>query len=88
MTRPGEAAEIEPRLLPRRQAAAYCSLTESGFSEWVREKRLPGPLPGTKRWDRRALDACLDKLSGIKHAPDDSAEGERALDEWLGRRKQ
>ena len=45
-----------PRVLDRQIATAYCSLTPSGLSAWVR---------GTKRWDRRAPDAALDRISGL-----------------------
>jgi predicted DNA-binding transcriptional regulator AlpA len=68
---------IAPRLLTREQAAAYCGLSVYGFSEWVKTTRLPGPIPGTIRWDRKAIDAALDVLSRI----DANSEGE-ALDQW------
>lgn len=47
------------------QAAEYCELAPATFSNWVAAGRLPPPLPGTRRWDRRALDAAIDKLSGL-----------------------
>ncbi len=72
-----------PRVLDRTIAAAYCSLTPAGFSAWVRSGRLPGPIPGTRRWDRRALDAALDRLSGLDHSDD----GGSALDAWKAKRK-
>lgn len=56
---------IEPRLLTRQQAAERCGLTESGFSSWVIRKLVPGSLPGTRRWDAKALDQALDRLSGL-----------------------
>src|ERR1700730_11140938 len=56
---------IGPRLLTREQAAAYCGLSASGFSEWVRSGKLPGPIRGSTRWDLKAIDAALDSLSGI-----------------------
>lgn len=72
---------IEPRCLTKDEAAAYCGLTASGFAAWCRQGIVPGPIPGTKRWDRKALDAALDKASGLRHAeaePDDPwAEWER-----------
>ncbi|MCS3476272.1 hypothetical protein M2212_003118 [Bradyrhizobium elkanii] len=27
---------------------------------------IPGPLPGTNRFDRRALDAALDRASALR----------------------
>lgn len=56
---------LEPRLITRQQAADRCGLTESGFSAWVIRKLVPGPLPGTRRWDAKALDQALDRLSGL-----------------------
>lgn len=63
----------DPRLLKRPEAAAYCSLCESTFDDWVRRGLLPGPIPGTHRWDKKAIDLALDKLSGIttQSTPDD-----------------
>lgn len=61
----------QQRCLTRGQAAAYCGLTSAGFTAWCRQGIVPGPIPGTKRWDRKALDAALDKASGMKHADAD-----------------
>ena len=58
-------ASIEQRLLTRTEAARRCGLTESGFSTWVVRKIVPGPIPGTRRWDVKALDQALDRLSGL-----------------------
>lgn len=46
-------------------AAAYLGLTSTAFHKWVAEGRIPKPLPGTRRWDRKAIDLALDKVSGI-----------------------
>lgn len=60
---------IEPRLLSREGAATYAGCESlSTFSDWVRRGILPGPVPGTHRWDRRAIDAALDRLSGLADA--------------------
>lgn len=57
---------IEPRCLSREDAAAYAGCESlSTFSDWVRRGILPGPIPGTHRWDRKAIDAALDRLSGL-----------------------
>lgn len=69
------------RLLTREQAAAYCGLSPVAFGDWIRKERLPPALDGTHRWDRRAIDAALDRLSGLTEA---SARSE--VDEWLERR--
>lgn len=60
-----EAAPLAPRVLTKAQAAAYCSLTESGFEHWVATGKLPGAMKGTRRWDRTAIDLALDRLSGF-----------------------
>ncbi len=54
-----------PRLMSGAEAAAYLGLQPPTFSQWVAAGRVPKPLPGTRRWDRVALDQALDKLSGI-----------------------
>lgn len=59
-------APIQPRGMSRETAAAYCELSVEAFSDWVALGRLPGPFPGTHRWDRKAIDIALDKLSGLE----------------------
>jgi hypothetical protein len=55
-----------PRCLTVREAAAYAGCnTVSAFRDWVRKRIMPGPLPGTHRYDRKAIDAALDRLSGL-----------------------
>lgn len=69
MTRPARAKQAEsrePRLMTAGEAAAYLALTQSGFADWRSRGLIPGPLPGTSRYDRRAIDAALDKHSGLK----------------------
>lgn len=56
---------IPPRLLTLDQAATYCALTPEAFRAWVKQRIVPGPLPGTRRYDRHALDRALDKRSGL-----------------------
>jgi hypothetical protein len=55
-----------PRLLTRQQAARYCGLSPSGFGKWVTAGRLPRALPGTRRWDRQAVDAALDRIMALQ----------------------
>jgi hypothetical protein len=75
-----------PRCLNRRQAAEYCGCCSlRAFDEWVRQGIVPGPIPGTRRWDRKAIDAALDKRSNL--APelasvDRRGLADRAFDEW------
>ncbi|MGN6487253.1 MAG: helix-turn-helix transcriptional regulator [Devosia sp.] len=54
-------------VLTRAEAAALCGLSVSGFDSWVRRGIVPGPIPGTKRWSRAALDRAL---SGAEAQPE------------------
>jgi hypothetical protein len=71
-----DSAVRAPRLLTRAQAAIYCNISVSTFSNWVKIGRLPLPISGTNRWDLRAIDQALDALSGITNEP------ASALDLW------
>ncbi len=66
---------LAPRLLTRDQAAAYCGLTSESFAAWVKQKIVPGPLAGTRRYDRHAIDRALDRRSGLAQENPDSAFG-------------
>lgn len=54
-----------PRLLGRKEAAAYCGIAESTFSLWVSTHKMPTAIHGTRKWDKRAIDAKLDEISGL-----------------------
>lgn len=59
---------LQPRGLSREVAAAYCGLTPEGFDQWVKRGLVPGPIPGTQRWDCKAIDLALDRASGLESA--------------------
>jgi hypothetical protein len=73
---------IAPRLLTREQTAAYCGVGLTTFTAWIRRGIVPGPVHRTHRWDRKAIDAALDVLSGI----DAKLEG-IALDQWKAKHR-
>jgi hypothetical protein len=73
---------IAPRLLTREQAAAYCGVSLTTFTAWVGRGLVPGPVHGTHRWDRKAIDADLDALSCI-----DAKLGGKELDQWKAKRQ-
>lgn len=75
------SATPEPRLMTGRQAAVYCGITPVTWSKWVVDGTMPKPLPGTRRWDRKAIDAALDKASGIQ-PPASPAEQEDPYIAW------
>lgn len=77
-----------PRGLTREEAAAYCGCgSVSTFDGWMRKGIVPGPIPGTKRWDRKAIDLALDRASSLPSAPlapaNNEAEAAEAFDQWL-----
>ncbi len=54
---------IDPRVLSRDEAAMYCGCESvSTFDSWVRKGIIPRPIPGTTKWDRRAIDDALDRF--------------------------
>lgn len=70
--------EVEPRLMTRTDAAAYCAVTPSRFYQLVKAGTLPAAVKGTTRYDRKAIDAALDKLGGLAESSELSA-----FDKWL-----
>lgn len=68
---------MEPRLLTKKEAAEYCRVSISTFENWVREGLLPPSIPGTHRWDIKAIDLSLDRQSGIEPKSKPSA-----IEEW------
>lgn len=54
-------SDIQPRCLSFSEAARYLGVTTVGFSYQVHRGVYPGPIPGTRTWDRRALDAVIDR---------------------------
>lgn len=58
---------IVPRGMSKEDAAAYAGCKSlSTFNDWICRGILPGPIPGTHKWDRKAIDAALDRLSGLE----------------------
>lgn len=56
----------QPRGLSAAAAAEYVGCeTVAAFRSWVRRGIMPGPIPGTHRYDKRAIDLALDRLSQI-----------------------
>lgn len=70
-------ASVTPRLVSRAEAAMYCGLKPSRFSDLVRSGKMPSAVPGTTKWDMKAIDLHLDKIAGIK-----SEEPKTALELW------
>lgn len=65
------ANDNKARLLTREQAAAYCGYGRSNFSRLVSLGALPAAIPGLARWDKKAIDDRLDKISGLERKSDE-----------------
>jgi len=71
---------LPPRGLTKEQAAAYCGCESvEAFNDWVRRGLVPKSMNGTHRWDRKALDRALDRLSGLGN------DLELSFEEWAAR---
>lgn len=58
---------MDARGLTKDEAIAYAGCkSRSTFDARVRCGKLPGPMPGTRTWDRKAIDAALDRASGFQ----------------------
>jgi hypothetical protein len=55
--RPGGISR--PPVLTRREAAEMCRISVQTFDSWVRKGILPGPISGTRRWSRSAIERRL-----------------------------
>lgn len=76
-------APLLARGLTKEAAAEYCGCASlAAFDVWIRKGIVPGPIPGTNRWDRKAIDLALDKASDI-HTPVSSGS---LLAEWKAKR--
>jgi len=67
-----------PRLIGRREAAAYCGISPTTFSMWVSSHKMPPPIFGTRKWDKKAIDARLDEIAGLL-----PTQKEDAYDAWM-----
>ena len=73
---------MEARGLTIAQAAAYAGCkTVSAFRDWVRKGLMPRPMPGTHRFDRKAIDLALDRMSGI----DSTSTEQSPYEAWKAR---
>jgi hypothetical protein len=57
---------IAPRCLSKQQAAEYCGCESlEAFDAWIRKGIVPPAIHKTRRWDKNAIDAALDRASGL-----------------------
>jgi hypothetical protein len=69
------------RLMTKSEAAAYCSLSMTQFTQWIDDGRISPAIPGTHRFDKVKLDADLDRLSGVQ-----STAALSPLEQWKAKR--
>ena len=69
-----------PRLVSEKQAAESVGLPPATFRSWVDCGRLPKPLPDCGLFDMKAIDAALDRVSGL------GGSSNNALDAWRDKR--
>jgi predicted DNA-binding transcriptional regulator AlpA len=88
MRRPSKATVADPRhaelandnwppVLTRREAAQMCKISVQTFDSWVRKAILPRPIPGTRRWSRRAIERALAGEVGTLFGNDELSPFER-----------
>jgi predicted site-specific integrase-resolvase len=63
------------RLKNEKESAEYIGLEVATFRAWVESGRLPQPIPDCGKYDAKALDLALDRISGINSPTN-------ALDAW------
>jgi hypothetical protein len=67
-----------PRCIRRKEIEQAYGLKPAVFSRLVAKGLMPLRLPGTRVWDRRAIDHALDLLAGL-----DRPANETEADRWF-----
>lgn len=69
------------RLLTKDGICAYLGeISHATYDSWAAKGIVPGPVRGTNRYDVRAHDRVLDRLSGL--ADDPKPARRSPLEEW------
>jgi predicted site-specific integrase-resolvase len=63
------------RLVTEKEAAEIIGIELATFRDWVSCGRLPKPIPECGKFDLKAIDAAIDKISGL-------GGPSNALDAW------
>jgi hypothetical protein len=53
------------RLVTEKEAAEAVGLELATFRAWVASGRLPKPIPDCGKFDLKAIDAAIDRISGL-----------------------
>lgn len=78
MTAPGHFV-ASARLQSKDGICAYLGgISASTYDKWLAQGIVPGPVPGTNRYDLKAHDAALDRRCGLQHTKRSGSP----LDDW------
>lgn len=76
----------QARLQDKAGICAYLgNISSATYDKWQAKGIVPGPVRGTNRYDLRAHDKALDRLSGLDDKPVVPAGKRSALEEFEGR---
>jgi hypothetical protein len=78
--------DLKQRCVPLAEAAAYVGLSKASYRAAVKRGVFPGPLAGTSRYDLKAIDRALDRLSGIEQVHPEQPEM-TPLEKWRASRE-
>jgi hypothetical protein len=53
------------RLVSEKEAADAAGLDLATFRAWVASGKLPKPIPDCNKYDVKAIDAAIDRVSGL-----------------------
>jgi hypothetical protein len=73
-----EQANQWPLVLTRPDGAKMCGISVKTFDTWVRKGILPGPMAGTRRWSRRAMERHLEGEIAARSTTDQPS----AFEQW------
>jgi hypothetical protein len=76
----GDSPPAFPRCVRRKEIEQAYGLKPAVFSRLVAKGIMPLRVPGTRMWDRRAIEHALDKISGLGQASNDNAT---EADRWF-----
>lgn len=69
------------RLMTKEGICTYLGgITPSTYDNWHQRGIVPGPVPGTSRYDIRAHDAALDRIAGLDKVA--TKREQSPLEEW------
>jgi hypothetical protein len=59
----------------------YCGVSPATFSRWIAAGIMPSAIPGTRIWDRAAIERAFDKMSGFTVPA--AANDNHVVDAWF-----